>query len=151
MKKTIATIEEIFNVINEGGNIRIECAVGGHTIGITDLEYYERMSEETNCFVGNLVLDGIIVGECRNDGRGGSSYFNAGSNWELARDIDTLLKGIPNYCFPKLNRSLDEVVDNLAEIMINFQLNRATTEKKALAVANMLQKSADKYKKMYSV
>lgn len=151
MKKTIATIEEIFNVINEGGNIRIECAVNGHTIGIADLDYYERMSEETNCFVGDLVLDGNIVGECRNDGRGGSAYFNAGSNWELARDIDTLLKGIPNYCFPKLKLSLDEVIDNLAEIMINFKLNNATTEKKALAVAKMLQDTADKYKKMYSV
>lgn len=150
MKKTIATIEEIFNVINEGGNIRIECAVGGHTISITDFEYYERMSDETSCFVGTLVLDNIPVGECRNDGRGGSAYYHS-TNWALAQEIDTLLKGIPNYCFPKLNRSLDEVIDNLAEIIINFQLNKATTEKKAIAVANMLQKSADNYKKMYSV
>ena len=151
MKRTIATIEDIFNVVTESNKISIECAVGVHTISIVNFEYYERMSEETNCFVGDLVLDGNIVGECRNEGRGGCSSYYANKNWELARDIDSLLRDIPNYCFPKLKRSLDEAIDNLAEIMINFQLNNAVTEKKAIAVANMLQKSADKYKKMYSV
>lgn len=151
-KVKIGVIENIYNIYKTIGNkYLIECAVGGHTISITNFEYYERMSEETNCFVGDLVLDGNIVGECRNEGRGGCSSYYAHKNWELAREIESILAQTEDYCFPKSKLNLYDVIDNIAEFMIMFQINKVKTDNKAVALIKHIQASADEYRKKYSV
>lgn len=151
-KVKIGVIENIYNVYRTMKNeYLIECAVGGHTISITNFEFYERMSEETNCFVGDLVLDGNIVGECRNEGRGGCSSYYAPKNWELAKEIESILAQTENYCFPKSKLNLYDVIDSLADLMIMFQINNVKTLTMAIRVIKHIQESADKYRAKYSV
>ena len=126
-KVKIGVIENIYNIYKTIGNkYLIECAVGGHTISITNFEYYERMSEETNCFVGDLVLDGNIVGECRNEGRGGCSSYYAHKNWELAREIESIVKAIndelelyPTTCGVAIETTYDAAT---RELVINTKI-----------------------------
>jgi hypothetical protein len=104
------------------------------------------MSEETNAFSGDLVLDGINVGDCSNDGKGGCAMYHAFGKWELANEISQILKNTENYCFPSMSLSLEDVIDNIASIMVCFTANKVSTHAKAVAVATYLQTQADKYR-----
>ncbi|MNL11812.1 hypothetical protein D3C87_1326620 [compost metagenome] len=48
-------------------------------IELRNIEYSERQSEETNCFIADLFIDGKLAGTTRNNGHGGSTdYFPTG-------------------------------------------------------------------------
>jgi uncharacterized membrane protein len=70
--KVIGIVEDNFYFVQKTPKkIAVEFRVGNHTISLENFEYYERMSEETNAFSADLVLDGEKVGDCSTDGRGG--------------------------------------------------------------------------------
>lgn len=145
--KEIGVVENNYYILQKNvRNYVIEFRVGGHTISITNFEWYERMSEETNAFSGDLVLDGINVGDCSNDGKGGCAMYHAFGKWELANEISQILKNTENYCFPSMTLSLEDVIDNIASLMVTFIANKVTTYTKAVLVINYLQTQADKYR-----
>lgn len=145
--KEIGVVENNYHILQKNvRNYVVEFRVGGHTISITNFEWYERMSEETNAFSGDLVLDGINVGDCSNDGKGGCAMYHAFGKWELANEISQILKNTENYCFPSMSLSLEDVIDNIASIMVCFTANKVSTHAKAVAVATYLQTQADKYR-----
>ena len=145
--KEIGVIENNYHILQKNARTYlVEFRVGTHTISINNFEWYERMSEETNAFSGDLILDGIKVGECSNEGKGGCANYYAHGNWELANEIEKELREVENYCFPSMKLSLYDVIDSIASLMVTFIANKVTTYTKAVMIVNYLQKQADKYR-----
>ena len=145
--KEIGVVENNYHILQKNvRNYVVEFRIGGHTISIANFEWYERMSEETNAFCGDLILDGINVGDCSNEGKGGCANYHAFGKWELANEIAQILNNTENYCFPSMTLSLEDVIDNIASIMVCFIENKVTTHTKAVAVTTYLQTQADKYR-----
>lgn len=68
-------------------------------IELRNVSIYERMSEETTAFNANIFVNGIIVGEAKNDGRGGCTFYNALHNNQqstrLLAEAEAYCKGLP--------------------------------------------------------
>jgi hypothetical protein len=62
-------------------------------IELKKISFYERMSEETNCFAADLYINGIKVGYAKNEGHGGPTDYDVTDNKH--RD---LLKEAEAYC-----------------------------------------------------
>lgn len=149
--KEIGLVENNYYFVQKSARkIGVEFRVGNHTISLENFEFYERMSEETNAFCADLVLDGKKVGDCSNDGRGGCANYSAHKNWDLAREIATAVSEVEDYCFPERKLTLEDVIDQLASFMVFLQDNKVTTITKAKAVVKYLNEQAVKYRKMYS-
>lgn len=149
--KEIGVVENHYHILQKNvGNYVVEFRVGTHTIGITNFEWYERMSEETNAFCADLILDGIKVGECSNEGRGGCASYHAFGNWELAQEIEQVINELENYCFPSMKLNLCDVIDNIASLMVCFKANNITKLSDANKLVNYLQKQSEKYRNINS-
>jgi len=87
-------------------------------IELKRIQFSERMSEETNCFVADLYINGKKVGECKNDGQGGCTdyYGNSPESNQLIRKAEEYFKSLPKvkaegYDFeyqPTLENAIDE-------------------------------------------
>ena len=104
-------------------------------IELKKIEFSERMSEETNCFVADLYIDGKKVGYVKNDGQGGQTDYYGIEK----RQSDIIMKA-EAYCktLPKVKygeheweNSLEHVIDQLFEDWITAKM-KAKTEKKML-------------------
>ena len=56
-------------------------------ITLTNVRYYESMSEETSCFEATLLADGVKLGRVSNRGHGGAHEYGFNS-----RDLDARIK-----------------------------------------------------------
>src|SRR5581483_9394545 len=88
-------------------------------ITLTSLTYAERLSQETNAFDANLVIDGKTYGRVGNAGHGGCHHY---SSQEGERLLDEYAKTLPmietdmqdphdptkKFCYPQ---SADSLVD----------------------------------------
>ena len=149
--KKVGVIEEHYNVYMDRNKVIIRFEVDNHSVAIENFEYYERMSEETIAFSGDLILDGINVGDCSNDGKGGCANYRAFKNWDLAREVESSIANVECYSFPKLKLNLFDVLDSIANMIVAFKDNNVKTITKAKIVATELQKIADKYRTKYAV
>ena len=88
-------------------------------IELKKIEFSERMSEETNCFIADLYIDGVKAGECKNDGHGGcTDYYGIEKRQtELIRQAEEYCKTLPDidYGTFKIKNSLEHVIDQLLE------------------------------------
>lgn len=115
-------------------------------IELKNFKHYERLSEETNCFVGNIWVNGMICGYAENTGKGGcTSYHNLGT--EASRQ---LIKQAEAYCLTlppdtwehngkeySHKMDLEGYIDNLANKMIND----AYKQKDALKMRKNMEKA----------
>ena len=151
MTKEIGIVENNYHFVQtKPRKFDVVFRIGEHSVSLANFEFYERMSEETNAFSADLILDDVNVGECSNEGRGGCANYHAFGNWDLARKIATEINEVADYCFPKQKLSLESVIDQLASFILTLQDNKVTTITKARAVVKCLNKEADKYRKMYA-
>lgn len=97
-------------------------------IELKNFKHYERLSEETNCFVGNIWVNGIKCGYAENTGKGGcTSYHNEGTQQsrELLRQAEEYCLELPpdkwenNGKIYTFKMDLETYIDNLAFKMIN--------------------------------
>lgn len=147
--KKIGTIENHYAIYwKSTGHYRVEFQSAGHTISLSSFEYYPRMSEETNAFVANLILDGVMVGECSNEGRGGCANYYAYNNLDLANTIAGIVSHIENFCFPRVNLSLYDVIDQLADYYIIF--GEMKTSAMAKRAVEELNQRAEQLRERYS-
>jgi len=90
-------------------------------IELKKISFNERMSDETNCFIADLYINGKKVGSCNNDGRGGCT--NYGGN---TKEDNALIAKAEKYCksLPKVkskaldfeyDQNLESVIDELLE------------------------------------
>lgn len=83
-------------------------------IELRKISYNERMSEETNCFVADLYINGKKVGYVKNDGRGGCTDYHGDSkaNHELIREAEAFCKALPKVRSEELNFEYDNSLEN---------------------------------------
>jgi len=87
-------------------------------IELKKISFNERMSEETNCFIADLYINGKKVGYVKNDGRGGCTdyYGDSPESNVLIREAEAYCKTLPKvrveeYDFefqPTLESMIDE-------------------------------------------
>ena len=100
-------------------------------IELKKISFSERMSDETNCFIADLYINGKKVGECNNDGRGGCT--NYGGN---TKEDNVLIAEAEKYCktLPKVKsealkfeyaQSLESVIDEqVTEFLLAKELKK---------------------------
>lgn len=90
-------------------------------IELKKISFNERMSEETNCFIADLYIDGKKVGYCKNDGRGGCTDYNGNTSEDnkVLREAEAYFKTLPKVKSKEFNfeyqPSLEGVIDDLLE------------------------------------
>lgn len=147
--KRIGILENNYAVYwKSKGHFRVEFQYDGHTISLSEFECYPRLSEETLAFSAFLILDGVRVGDCSNEGRGGCASYHAYEHWDLARKVSDAVAEVENYCFPKTKLNLYDVIDTLANYYNVFQAEKScNTAKNAIDELNAY---ADKLRIKYA-
>lgn len=150
VKVKVGSFENYYNVNMIGKEIHISFDVEDLSIELVNFEHYPRMSEETNAFVADIMVNGKVVGECKNEGRGGcASYYGSDSTQPL-RQIDKRISAYEDYIFPKLKLSLSDVLDNLASHMIIYKENKIKTYPEAFQIVQDIIKYSNELREKYS-
>ena len=90
-------------------------------IELKKISFNERMSDETNCFIADLYINGKKVGECNNEGRGGPTDYHGDSKEAnvLIKEAEEYCKSLPPHRSEELDfeypQSLESVIDELLE------------------------------------
>ena len=113
-------------------------------IELKQIEFSERMSQETNCFTANLYIDGKLAGDASNQGHGGPtdyrSYTDEGR--ELIRKAEEYCKTLPPETHTMggetftLDMDLENYIDNL--------LNQYLREKELLRFRKSMERAMKK-------
>jgi hypothetical protein len=94
-------------------------------IELKNFKYYDRLSEETLCFVGNIWVNGIKCGYAENSGKGGcTSYHHEGTqeSRELIRQAEEYCLKLPPIIYKasatynkdiKIDMNLTNYIDDL--------------------------------------
>ena len=102
-------------------------------IELKRISFNERMSEETNCFVADLYINGKKVGYVKNDGQGGCTDYHGYTKEdnEIIREAEAYCKTLPDVTSHGyvLKQNLELVIDILFEEHITAKL-KAKEEKK---------------------
>jgi len=91
-------------------------------IELKRISFYERMSEETNCFAADLFINGKKVGYAKNEGHGGCTDYHGDSkeNNQLIREAEAYFKTLPkvkakDFDFeyqPSLEDAIDQQIED---------------------------------------
>jgi len=109
-------------------------------IELKKISFNERMSEETNCFVADLYINGKNVGECKNDGRGGCTYYHGITKADnvLIDEAEAYCKTLPNvkssfddFEYPQ---NLENVIDELLEAHLKAKAMKKIAKLFAVAI-----------------
>ena len=89
-------------------------------IELKKISFYERMSEETNCFAADLYINGKKVGECKNDGQGGCTdyYGSTLENNQLIREAENYFKTLPQVKAEGLNFMYQPTLENAIDVSL---------------------------------
>lgn len=121
-------------------------------IELKNFKFYDRLSEETLCFVGNIWVNGVKCGNAENTGKGGcTDYYHEGTEQskELIRQAEEYclkLPAIPHESvFGKtweLDMNLTNYIDELVYELIKKKDNELNAKKmnkemqKAILIGN---------------
>ena len=149
--KRIGSVETNYHIYQKKlGSYMIVFLSEKHSVSLVNFEWCDFMSEETLAFKADLVIDGVMVGYCKNDGQGGCADYYGYNDWNLTNKAAEEIGKMENYCFPKMNLSLSDVIDNIASLMVTLITSNIKSNTMALCVVNEIQKRADHYRKKYS-
>jgi hypothetical protein len=104
-------------------------------IELKKISFNERMSDETNCFIADLYINGKKVGSCNNDGRGGCTNYGGNTKADnvLIAEAEKYCKALPKVKVKELNfeydQSLESVIDDCLEAYLKAK-DLAKIEKK---------------------
>ena len=104
-------------------------------IELKKISFNEIMSEETNCFVADLYVDGKKIGYCKNDGHGGCTdiHGNRKDDFEVIAKANEYCKTLPKEVMfgREFEQTLEDVIDNLLFEYLKAK-DKAKAEKKML-------------------
>ena len=101
---------------------------------LKNIKFYENLSEETNCFIADLFINGKKIAYVKNDGRGGSTdygLYNIESK-EILRETELYFNSMPmkrneefniNYQ-PTLESEIDELFEQWLKIKADKKFNK---------------------------
>ena len=105
-------------------------------IKLTKFKFYSKLSDETNCFTTNILINDVLAGEAQNAGCGGETFITAKDKksefllMEARKYVNSLptieLEGLGSF-----KRNLGDYIDDLAQKEIE-QLENAKFSKKML-------------------
>lgn len=150
VKVKVGSFENYYNVNMIGKEIHISFDVEDLSIELVNFEHYPRMSEETNAFAADIMVNGKVVGYCRNEGRGGCASYRGYESTQPLHLIDAQLRIYDDYIFPKLKLSLSDVLDNLASHMIIYKENKIKTYPEAFKIVQDIIKYSNELREKYS-
>ena len=88
-------------------------------ITLKNIKFYEKLSEETNCFTADLFVDNKIIGHVKNDGHGGSTDYMANKKeyWEHIKKAEQFCLTLPpnSYGDFTVKMNLENKIDDLFE------------------------------------
>jgi hypothetical protein len=98
-------------------------------IELKRIQFSERMSEETNCFVADLYINGKNVGEAKNEGCGGPTnyYGNSKESNDIIRECEKYCSSLPDVDLGnnlKIKNSLEWAIDELFESYLKEKENK---------------------------
>jgi len=93
-------------------------------IELKKISFNERMSDETNCFVADIYIDGKKVGYCKNDGRGGCTeyYGNTKADNELIAEAEAYCKALPKVRSEALDFEYDMTLEHYIDELLEAHL-----------------------------
>lgn len=91
-------------------------------VELKKVQHVARMSQETECFVAELWLDGRNRGAVSNDGHGGPHSF---SDWEAQKELDAYGKTLP----PLKSDLFPDGLEMDAELIVSEALSQHLEEK----------------------
>ncbi len=88
-------------------------------ITLKRVKFYPRMSEETNAYTADVLIDGTLVGYIKNEGRGGMSFLQPiPEHRDLVRQAEERARALPPISFEGSDRTyqrhLEDLIDDLA-------------------------------------
>ena len=96
-------------------------------IELKNFRFYDRLSEETLCFVGNIWVNGVKCGYAENSGKGGcTSYHHEGTatSRELIRDAEGFCESNKTTLYDYLDELAFEIVKKKEDESIAKKLNK---------------------------
>ena len=91
-------------------------------IELRKISFNERMSDETNCFIADLYINGVKVGSCENEGHGGCTNYGSPTpeGRKLIKEAEAHFNSLPmvkpnGYNFmlqPTLEGAIDEQLED---------------------------------------
>lgn len=88
-------------------------------IELKNIQFYERMSEETNAFTADIFVNGKNVGYAKNDGHGGCTWYGTNSveNRPIIDEAEKYCLGLPpiKYGSFEIEMNLENKIDQLFE------------------------------------
>lgn len=84
-------------------------------IELKKISFSERMSEETNCFVADIYINGKKAGYCKNDGRGGCTEYHGNTKADnvLIAKVEKYCKTLPHDKYGE--QSFEDVINDFLE------------------------------------
>ena len=129
-------------------------------IELKKISFSERMSEETNCFVADLYINGKKVGYCKNDGRGGCNEIHGKTKEDnmLIAEAEAYFKSLPKtkaegYNFeyqPSLEYFIDDLLDNYLKQREAKKLQKRMQTAIIFGIPNDIKYSFINYKRLLS-
>jgi hypothetical protein len=116
-------------------------------IELKNIKINLTFSEETIMFMADLSIDGVIVGEAENDGRGGCTFYSAKSydvkkqaflsdeirnrNRDIISQAEIFCKGLPKkkYDFGLGEHEFDQTLESVIDDLVNDELNKKEKKK----------------------
>lgn len=117
-------------------------------IELKNFRFYDRLSEETLCFVGNIWVNGVKCGYAENSGKGGcTSYHHEGTQLsrELIRDAEGFCESNKTTLYNYLDELAYEIVKRKEDESIAKKLNKEM--QKAILIGTDTQYQVISFKK----
>jgi hypothetical protein len=111
-------------------------------IEIKNIKVNNSFSEETTCFIADIFVDGVKVGYAKNDGQGGSTFYNSyEGKRELLNKADEYAKTLPSK-FYKYGDTEMEIKSDL-EGVIDDSVYKFVTNKEKASYEKKLKKNME--------
>jgi len=107
-------------------------------IELKKISFNERMSDETNCFIADLYINGKRVGECNNDGRGGCTNYGGNTKEDnvLIAKAEKYCKALPHGEYGEI--TLEDMINDFLETYLKAKdlqkFNKKMQKKYASAI-----------------
>jgi hypothetical protein len=100
-------------------------------IELRKISFNERMSEETNCFVADLYINGKKVGYCKNEGHGGCTDYRGNTKEDnvLIAEAEKYFKSLPKVKVEGLNFMLQPTLENAIDEQLEEYLKAKERKK----------------------
>ena len=100
-------------------------------IELKKISFNERMSEETNCFVADLYINGKKVGYVKNDGRGGCTDYHGDSKEanQVIREAEAYFNSLPKVKEVKYNFEYQPTLENAIDEQFELYLKAKAYKK----------------------